>query len=38
MSIRNESKSREGVSPFYIVAGVAIVALTVMGFIVAAGA
>ena len=35
MSIRNESKSRPGISPFYLVAAFAIIALTVIGFLVA---
>jgi|GEM_PF-6827142 len=35
MSIRNESKSRHGVSPFYLAATVAIVALAVIGFFIA---
>ena len=35
MSIRNESKTRLVVSPFYAIAGVAIVALAVLGILVA---
>ena len=34
MSIRNESKSRQGISPFYVVAGVAVVSLAVMAFLI----
>ena len=35
MSIRNESKTRHGISPFYLATTVAIVALAVIGFLVA---
>jgi len=35
MSIRNETKSRQGVSPFFFAAATAIVALAVIGFFVA---
>jgi len=35
MSIRNESKSRRGISPFYIAAGVAVVSMAVLGFLIA---
>ena len=35
MSIRNESKTRQGISPFYFAATVAIVALAIVGFLIA---
>ena len=35
MSIRNESKTRQPVSPFYFAATAAIIALTVIGVLVA---
>ncbi len=35
MSIRNETKTRHGLSPFYIAASIAIVALAIIGFLVA---
>jgi hypothetical protein len=35
MSIRTVSKTRPAISPFYFVAGAAIVALSVLGFYVA---
>lgn len=35
MSIRNESKARQGISPFYFAAAAAIIALAVIGFLVA---
>jgi hypothetical protein len=35
MSIRNESKRYSGASPFYLAAAAAIVALTILGFLVA---
>ena len=35
MSIRNESKTRPVVSPFYFLATIAIVALAIIGFLVA---
>lgn len=36
MSIRNESKNRPGFSPFYVIAGLAVIALAVVGFLVLA--
>jgi hypothetical protein len=35
MSIRNETKTRQGISPFYLAAAVAIIALAVVGFVIA---
>lgn len=35
MSIRNESKTRRGLSPFYIATGVSIVSLAVLALLIA---
>ncbi len=35
MSIRNDSKTRQGISPFYFAATLAIVALAIVGVLIA---